>query len=197
MRIDYAWPMPSEPGANVIMIIRHAEKPKGELKGVTIEGVEDEDSLIPRGWQRAGALVDLFAPQVGPIREGLYEPDLLIAPEYAKHDADRRTHETITPLSERLGLEVTDPYAEEHEPELARFVSEQTTASVVLICWEHGRIPSIGEHISKVVDPQYIPEEWPSARFDLIWMFLREEGKRSFSVFSQLLLPGDVHPPQP
>ena len=55
--------------ATKIMIIRHAEKPTTTppppLNGVTITGKQDKDSLIPRGWQRAGALVTLFAPARG------------------------------------------------------------------------------------------------------------------------------------
>ena len=49
--------------ALTLMIIRHAEKPKEEWPGpgLTIEGSPDEKSLVIRGWQRAGALVQFFA----------------------------------------------------------------------------------------------------------------------------------------
>ena len=48
--------------ANVVMLIRHAEKPLGEAPphGVTADGVVDRGSLTPRGCQRAGALVGFF-----------------------------------------------------------------------------------------------------------------------------------------
>ena len=45
-----------------IMLVRHAEKP-GEPPpphGVDPAGEKDKDSLIVRGWQRAGALACLF-----------------------------------------------------------------------------------------------------------------------------------------
>ncbi|MBL6617311.1 MAG: hypothetical protein ISP45_25085, partial [Reyranella sp.] len=56
---------------SVILVIRHAEKPDGVALGVDENGVIDEQSLIVRGWQRAGALVGLFgkgAPLPAPDR---------------------------------------------------------------------------------------------------------------------------------
>ena len=49
--------------AQKIMIIRHAEKPEHHgPRGVDENGDEDKKSLTVRGWQRAGALVQFFAP---------------------------------------------------------------------------------------------------------------------------------------
>ena len=42
-----------------IIVIRHAEKPDATDEGVTPHGAGDKESLIVRGWQRAGALVAL------------------------------------------------------------------------------------------------------------------------------------------
>ena len=59
----------------VIYIIRHAEKPlKPPLSGVDYEGGQNEHSLLPRGWQRSGALAALFHPDLGPVRADLREP---------------------------------------------------------------------------------------------------------------------------
>jgi hypothetical protein len=53
----------------VIYIIRHAEKPlKPPASGVDFEGSQNEHSLLPRGWQRSGALAALFHPDFGPMR---------------------------------------------------------------------------------------------------------------------------------
>jgi broad specificity phosphatase PhoE len=186
---------PHQAGAKTILIIRHGEKPEGALKGVKIDGSEDKDSLIPRGWQRAGALVGLFAPQQGTVRPGLSRPELLIAPEYEKHPQDRRTHQTIEPLSEELGKPIEEPFPEEKEQKLGAFVSQQTSAGVVLICWEHHRIPNIAEGIAGVTNRQDVPKEWPPQRFDLVWRFLREGSGYYFSIFPQLLLANDSHPP--
>src|SRR5262249_29589505 len=47
----------------VVYIIRHAEKPlKPPSSGVDFEGGHNEHSLLPRGWQRSGALAVLFHP---------------------------------------------------------------------------------------------------------------------------------------
>jgi hypothetical protein len=67
----------------IIMIIRHAEKPdtKGLAPfGVNSDGVQDWESLIIQGWQRAGALVVLFDPARGPLQApGLAVPSLIYA----------------------------------------------------------------------------------------------------------------------
>jgi len=50
----------------VIYIIRHGEKPvKPPSSGVEFEGALNEHSLLPRGWQRSGALAVLFHPDFG------------------------------------------------------------------------------------------------------------------------------------
>ena len=70
--------------ATKIMIIRHAEKPyttpPPATTGVTVLGQPDPDSLIVRGWQRAGALVALFAPSRGPLQSSeLATPHFIFA----------------------------------------------------------------------------------------------------------------------
>jgi broad specificity phosphatase PhoE len=43
------------------MFIRHGEKPQpGGDAGVNANGTIDDESLTPRGWQRAGALARFF-----------------------------------------------------------------------------------------------------------------------------------------
>lgn len=46
-------------------MIRHGEKPPDSPPphGVDVDGEHDPHSLVPRGWQRAGALATLFAPR--------------------------------------------------------------------------------------------------------------------------------------
>jgi hypothetical protein len=66
-----------------IMIVRHAEKPdtKGQPPfGVNSNGVQDWESLIIQGWQRAGALVVLFDPARGSLQDSrLVVPTLIYA----------------------------------------------------------------------------------------------------------------------
>jgi hypothetical protein len=61
------------------MIIRHAGKPVGQINGVDASGNQDPNSLIPQGWQRAGALVALFGSSFGPLPA----PTHLFAPNQA------------------------------------------------------------------------------------------------------------------
>src|ERR1700749_2919469 len=63
-----------------IYIIRHAEKPYEPAqehhahRGADFRGKRNDHSLIPRGWQRSGALAALFDPVQGPLRPGLRAP---------------------------------------------------------------------------------------------------------------------------
>src|SRR5271154_3647228 len=50
-----------------LLIIRHAEKPDEAWPGpgLTENGIEDDKSLVIRGWQRAGAWAALFGAGLG------------------------------------------------------------------------------------------------------------------------------------
>jgi hypothetical protein len=69
-------------GAVKIMVIRHAEKPGGyngaQYAGVnalgTVAGDLGAKHLVTLGWQRAGALVTLFAEPWGPKLPSLAPP---------------------------------------------------------------------------------------------------------------------------
>ncbi len=102
-----------------IYIIRHGEKPAdlappapnqpppvpGPPFGVDFDGNQDIHSLLPRGWQRSGALAVLFAPAVGALRPGIRTPGALFSPSYGDpaKTQSHRTYETIYGLSQRSG----------------------------------------------------------------------------------------------
>src|SRR5258708_6223844 len=105
-----------------VMLIRHAEKPTSTQSGINIDGDPDSSSLIPQGWQRAGALNGLFTSGIGPLPT----PDFLFAPNLFSKDSpgqskasaakkhgssgtSRRPYETITPLSRKLGITINLP----------------------------------------------------------------------------------------
>lgn len=182
----------SDAQPRTIFIIRHGEKPPDSPPphGVTVDGISDEHSLQPRGWQRAGALATLFAPQDGRLRAGLRTPTQLIAPAYAKAAPNERTHETMFPLKELLGLHVENPIAEGHEPELGKSAAE-AHSGVTLICWEHKAIPVIAANIC--APNTRIPGEWPDDRFDMVWSFTLDtaSGTYAFAQIPQMLLAGD------
>jgi hypothetical protein len=75
-----------------IMLIRHAEKPHGSDQGVTDKGEPDPESLIVRGWQRAGALVALFDPAEGALQNtNLAVPTVIYASNPVTRPTPRAT----------------------------------------------------------------------------------------------------------
>jgi hypothetical protein len=161
-------------GATQIMVIRHAEKP-GTYDGVQCDGVdptgttcgeEAAEHLVTKGWERAGALVTLFAPPWGP-KAPLQQPQYLIAanpdpklaaltpatppstppsttpPPAASTPDDQgpsqRPYETLTALAARLGIPI---HAKHPKKDYDKAVAEAIAQpGVVLICWQHQDIP--------------------------------------------------------
>jgi hypothetical protein len=183
-----------------VYIIRHGEKPQDPPpkppaghSGVDFRGNQNEHSLLPRGWQRSGALAALFDPTHGPLRAGLRVPRMLISPWYghASKTAEHRTHQTIRGLSDRLGVEITADFAKGQESRLATAVLN-SGPDAVLICWEHSHIPALASALPLVSDT-VIPKSWPEDRYDVIWTFtLTADGTYAFGQVPQLLLSGDA-----
>ena len=181
----------------VIYLIRHAEKPlKPPLSGVDFEGARNEHSLLPRGWQRSGALAALFHPDIGPVRAGLRTPTVLVAPTWGHpgKTAAHRSYQTIQGLSERLELPITCPFAQGQEQQLADSLV-RSHSGVVLVCWEHKHIPVIASSLP-LISGADIPRKWPGHRYDVIWSFTlsREPGpaRYIFGQIPQQLLAGDA-----
>jgi len=184
----------------VIYIIRHGEKPQDlppkhaeAHSGVDFRGQQNEHSLLPRGWQRSGALAALFDPAHRPLRSGLQVPRMLISPSYGHQNktADHRTHQTIRGLSDRIGVEITADFAKGEEERLVAAVLD-SGPDAVLICWEHGHIPDLAAALP-LVSGTVIPKAWPDDRYDVIWAFtLGAEARYAFSQIPQLLLSGDA-----
>ncbi len=194
----------------LIYIIRHGEKPAdpppvgpGQSPppptapfGVDDQGNQDPHSLLPRGWQRSGALAVLFDPALGTLQAGLQTPAALLSPSYgspAKTIA-HRTYQTIQGLSDRLGLPIVSAFAEGQEPQLAASVVSGYPG-VVLICWEHDHIPALASSLP-AVPGTVIPPTWPGDRFDVIWTFTLVPAaapvRYTFGQIPQQLLAGDT-----
>jgi len=185
-------------GATKVMIIRHAEKPVGQISGVDESGNADLNSLIPQGWQRAGALVPLFSSSFGPLPT----PTHLFAPNLFG-SGSKRPFETITPLAARLGMTINatpggvapGQYA---PTDFSLMVPDALACpGVVLIAWEHEFIPSIANLI--LGNSSTVPQTWPSARFDVVWVFDLNPATNTytFNQLPQLLLQGDLPTPIP
>jgi len=175
-----------------IMLMRHAEKPAkdGIPYGVTLEGKLNKESLQPRGWQRAGALANLFAPTNGRVQNpALAKPQFLYASKPLRRKGSRRPMETITPLAEKLALRINSLY----ERSNVEGVLEEAFScrGVVLMCWQREYIPQIAMHI--LGTERGVPHLWPEDRFDMIWVFDldRRSNRYKFRQIPQRLLMGD------
>jgi hypothetical protein len=191
-----------------MFIIRHGEKPPaaahpsgprasspsdGPPHGVDIDGNTDPDSLIPRGWQRAGALATLFAPtatQTSPTQ--LAVPTSIATPSYGtvqKH----RTYQTVLPTALKLELSPNTDFAVGREAKLVDWLLEQH-GEVVLVCWEHDHIIDITDALGKHIVSGPVPGPWPSTRFDIVvalWSKSRHHERYVCSQVPQMLLAGD------
>jgi hypothetical protein len=178
------------------MVIRHAEKPSddGSVQGVSPAGKVDPEALSVRGWQRAGALVRLFAPLQGAfVDRRLVTPRAIFASALAKHSKSFRPQQTVAELAAVLGLPLMLDFPKGDEAALVTKATE--TDGAVLIAWEHEAIPDIANRI--LGNSTTCPQHWPGTRFDLVWVFDREgtSSSWSFGQAAQMLLSGDS--PQP
>jgi len=177
----------------VIMLVRHAEKAEPEEDGVSPSGATDKHSLTVTGWQRAGAMVALFAPLTRPLPEPrLVRPEHLLA-EFidapgSEEKKSRREEQTLAPLAEMLHIQPDFSFGKGQEAEAA--ASAKQFPGPVLIAWEHKKIFELARHFSDDV----MPEAWPKERFDLVLVFrLQSDGLTySFEQVPQLLLAGDT-----
>lgn len=191
-----------------IYVIRHGEKPAdppttapgrptptpGPPFGVDVDGNQNAHSLLPRGWQRSGALTVLFDPAVGALQAGLRVPTALYSPSYgaANKTQAHRTYQTIQGLAGRLGLPIQSPVPEGQEHALAQSILA-SPGQVVLICWEHQHIPALAQAIP-TIESTTVPTVWRGDRFDVVWTFALHStsGRYAFGQVPQQLLEGDT-----
>jgi hypothetical protein len=181
--------------ALTLFVIRHAEK-QGEDwpgPGLTEEGEEDPDSLVIRGWQRAGAWAALFSAGHG--GSDYLAPTVIFAAKPGKTDkldqgVSRRPYETIIPLAARLGLVPNADIAKGNEQDLVNAVFG--LSGVVLVSWEH---KAIVESILPLIplSSGRPPTDWPGGRFDVVLRFDRSAGatRLAYRPLCPCLMSGD------
>jgi hypothetical protein len=175
-----------------IIFIRHAEKPENGVVGVSPSGTEDGESLTVKGWQRAGALISVFAG--APAAVNKLVPNVVFASGLGVDSASRRPQQTVTPLVQHLSMTgrvdfVTSHLKEELQPLMGDVL---TRDGVALICWEHKRIPALVRLLPHAPE---VPNQWDDLRFDVTWIFDRDGDTWRLSQAPHLLLQGDIPDP--
>ncbi|WP_426434257.1 histidine phosphatase family protein [Bradyrhizobium genosp. P] len=178
--------------ALTLFIIRHAEKP-GDVwpgPGLMTDGASDTESLVIRGWQRAGAWAALFGTD---LTKGDYvKPDAIYAatpgPDNEPNQPpSRRPAETISALAARRKLTPNESFAKGSEPQLVPALLALN--GVVLLCWEHKSI--IADILPLIpVSKGTPPTKWEGSRFDVVLRFDRAKGDDKFAfreLFPKLL----------
>lgn len=167
------------------MLVRHAEKPKSPPPyGVTADGARSDDSLVVRGWQRAGFLVPYFRTPWAP---GIVTPGTIFAAGSGKQliskagdedDGSVRPQETAAPLAAALGIAVATGYGVGQEAALATAVLR--CDGDVLVVWEHKHIPKLAAAFSDAA-----PATWPGSAFDLVWLLRASKRGYDFEELQQ------------
>ena len=155
--------------ATTLLIIRHGEKPDlpGDGPGLTAEGGSDPQSLVIRGWQRAGAWAALFAfdTPACPRPRVVYAAGPAVGAD--GDQPSRRPFKTASPVAARLGLKVRTAWALGQEAKLA--AEATATSGTILICSKHRRIMSaLLPAILGDQDPPGLPARWNGHRFDIV-----------------------------
>jgi hypothetical protein len=164
-------------GPKQILLLRHAEK---------LDDNETSEHLSPAGKERAEAMKNLF--EKSKTRPEPFEkPDFIFAGKDKTHS--HRPSETIAPLAKHLKLTVNADYGTEDPAKLAKelFENPKYAGKTVLICWRHGSICELAQHL-KATDA---PKTWKDSTFDRVWQINYENGKATFHDLPQHLMPGD------
>jgi len=158
-----------------ILLIRHAEK--------LTDGRPD---LSAAGFERAGLIPRLFGGMGAAAPHNLPRPDFLFATHVSKNS--NRPVETITPLSQALGLPISHEIADKDFATLAtELLSGKYAGKVVLVAWHHGSLPGFAKALGAV--PPYDP--WPETQFDRVWRIDYKDGKAELTDLPQGLMAGD------
>lgn len=179
------------PGATTIMLIRHAEKVEARSgsRNVGPEGEPLPAGLSIRGWQRAGALVPLFAPRGAPCRDARIDTPVAL---YAASDRPRshRPSLTLGPLAEVLGLEVHTAFRSGRDEE-ALLTEVLAVDAPVLVCWRHDELPRFVRTLVGGGDTL----RWDSRCYDEVWVLSQSPaGRWVRQVVHPALLAGDRAP---
>jgi hypothetical protein len=180
--------LPNHSMSSCLMLIRHAEKPQGDERGVDAHGHEDANSLSIVGWQRAGALVPLFMP----IHPNALDSSHLCTPRhlFAARPTDKhpstRPRDTLRPLADALNLPIDERFSSDDPYHAAAIL--RTLEQPALVCWRREALPALADAVLGVPEA---PSHWPEDCFDLVWVLERLRSRWHLVQVPQRLLVGD------
>jgi hypothetical protein len=156
------WAMPQQ-----VILIRHAEKPT------------TGDTLSPRGFQRADALVRYFSQSNPPFP--LKQPIAIYAQRSSDGHHSTRPVQTAAPLANSWQVPLYTFFSDKNYADMIDEIDETYNSGLVLICWSHDTLPAIAK---KFGVPK--PPEWPGSNYDWVWV-INFGPKRdiSFQMFNQ------------
>lgn len=181
-------------GATKVMIIRHAEKPgvynNQPCTGVKTCGAADDKSLVTLGWERAGGLVNLFAPINGPFENAaLCTPSLIYASDPTTDpegtEPSQRPYQTISALAAKTNLVVHTTFGKANFAAMISHLLARPEAGAILISWQHELIlpaePSADSIVTELLHQTNTPAAslpglptvpWPADRYDLVFSLI-------------------------
>lgn len=92
--------------------------------------------------------------------------------------------------AQSLGMRILTLYTKGEGDDLANDIlsNPKYDRKMVLICWEHGKIPKLVHKLG--VNPK--PDDWPDDVFDHVWEIDYKDGQvDDFRQYSEHVLPGD------
>jgi len=148
-------------------VLKGQEKVSKLLKKEAAKGEKPVygDVLNDKGWRRAYALAN--NPFL--LHNDAYGiPVALFASAPVQSDGSLRPIQTITPLSDSLGLEVNKSFTIDNKPELVKEImsNPQYHNKLVVISFEHNNIPEL----ATLFGAKKSPNKWPDNVFDRIWV---------------------------
>lgn len=162
---------PMAAGQEVIVAIRHGEKPPGGLGQLNCTGLN-----------RALALPKVLVPRFG-------KPDAIFAPDpaYGVNDRSKTDYSyvrpliTIEPTAIALGMPVNAEIGFKDITQLQTAVTAPVFANArVYIAWEHVMLNEFAKQIMQSYgdDPAAVPD-WPNSDYDRIYLFTitQDQGK--------------------
>ena len=171
-------------GGGTIYIIRHGEK-KWALGCLSVKGEE-----------RAKALVDIFNGKPSATHDTFQPPRAIFANFYDDPIDCERCKQTVTPISEALGIPINFTYGfpaklggnTRAAQAMKDSLRAQDGAGVVLTAWEHVNIQFLAEDLG--VAKSQVPN-WPGTDYDTVYVLEFDSTQRltSFRVAAENYTP--------